>query len=76
MHLYENILRKLILESEKLKNLPDKSIIKQGINIADDRGIEYKIEKVSSDGKSFLITRPGWADVLSYEQLINDFRRA
>ena len=76
MHLYENILRKLILESQKLKNLPDKSILKSGIVIADDKGVEYKIEKVNDDNTSFLITRPGYADVLSYEQLVNNFRRA
>ena len=76
MHLYEKILSKLILESEKLKDLPDKNILRSGLFVVDELGLEYKISKVSEDNKRFLITRPGYESVVSYEQLVKNFRRA
>ena len=76
MNLYERILSKLILESEKLKDLPDEDILRSGLLIVNELGVEYEISKVSEDNKSFLITRPGYKSVVSYEQLVKNFRRA
>ena len=76
MHLYERILSELILESEKLKDLPDKDILRSGLFVVNKHGVEYEISKVSADNKRFLITRPGYKSVVSFEQLVKNFRRA
>ena len=78
MGVYEKVLKLLLEESQKIE-VPDESMIKDGLVIKSEEGYEYTIEKVVKDksGKNkYLITSDGYQEVLTYEQIKKKYERS
>ena len=90
MSIYEKILYDLLKESKKSdKNLDkidpkniDKGLVIELIKNDDNQnasGVKYTIEKVvmnKSGNYLFKISRPGHSQVITHEELINNYKRA
>ena len=78
MSVYAKVLKLLLVESEKI-NVPDESMLGVGFVLTNDDGFKYTIKKISKDenGKrKFLITSVGYKEILSYDQIKKNFKRA
>ena len=80
MSIYARVLELLLEESESQKiGVPDESMIKRGLRLKNKEGFEYTVEKVGKDKsgkKKFLITSDGYKEVITYEQIKNNYERA
>ena len=80
MSVYTKVLKLLLEESESQKiGVPEESMIKTGLKLRNKEGFEYTVEKVGKDksGKSkYLIASDGYKEVVTYEQIKNNYERA
>ena len=78
MSVYTKILRLLLEESEKI-NVPDESMLGVGFVLTNDDGFKYTIKKIVKDKKGkrkFLITSKGYKEILTYDEIKKNFKRA
>ena len=72
MDIYEKVLRKLLIESTKLKKLPDPKVLKAPLNLVDNIGFTHQL--VDTSGERYLVKGPeGKIEDYTYEQLIEKF---
>lgn len=78
MSVYTKVLRLLLEESEKI-NVPDEAMLGVGFVMTNDEGFKYTIKKIAKDEKGkrkFLIVSDGYKEVLTYDQIKKNFKRA
>ena len=78
MSVYSKILEILLKESEKI-NVPDADMLGVGFVLTNDDGFKYTIKKVAKDkdgNLKFLIVSRDFKEVLTYDQIKKNFKRA
>ena len=78
MSVYKRILSLLLEESQKI-NLPEESMLKNGLEIVNKLGFKYTIEDVLIDDegkRKYLITSKDYKEYFDYKTLKNNFERA
>ena len=78
MSVYTKILSLLLEESQKIA-VPSEDMIKRGLRLKNKEGFEYTVEKVGKDqsGKrKYLIASDGYKEVVTYDEIKNNYKRA